>query len=73
MKFFANDTSEALAFRAGEINVAFPAGGSFASTSGARVEWVPSDYTGFFSMNVHVAPWDNILCPARRRLRHRPG
>jgi peptide/nickel transport system substrate-binding protein len=60
VKFFANDTSEALAFRAGEINVAFPAGGSFASTSGARVEWAPSDYTGFFSMNVHVAPWDNI-------------
>ncbi len=60
VKFFANDTSEALAFRAGEINVAFPAGGSFASTAGAKVEWVPSDYEGYFSMNVHVAPWDDI-------------
>jgi peptide/nickel transport system substrate-binding protein len=60
VKFFANETSEALAFRAGEVNVAFPAGSSFGSTAGVKVEWAPSDYEGMFSMNVHVAPWDNI-------------
>ncbi len=60
VKFFANETSEALAFRAGEINVAFPASGSFGPTAGVKVEWVPTDFEGYFSMNVHVAPWDNI-------------
>jgi peptide/nickel transport system substrate-binding protein len=60
VKFFANETSEALAFRAGDVNVAFPAGGSFAATAGVKVQWVPTDFEGYFSMNVHVAPWDNI-------------
>ncbi len=60
VKFFANETSEALAFGAGEVNVAFPADSSFGSTAGVKVDWVPSDYEGMFSMNVQVAPWDNI-------------
>jgi peptide/nickel transport system substrate-binding protein len=46
VKFFANDTSEALAFRAGEINVAFPAGGSFASTAGTKVDGSPANMKG---------------------------
>ena len=60
VKCFANETSEALAFRAGDIDVAFPAGAEFASTAGVKVAWVPSDYERYFAMNVNLAPWDNI-------------
>jgi peptide/nickel transport system substrate-binding protein len=59
--FFSSETSEALAMRAGEIDVAFPQSGvSFASTSGAKVVSQPSNAVAYWSMNPHVAPWNNI-------------
>ncbi|HEX6519859.1 MAG TPA: ABC transporter substrate-binding protein [Streptosporangiaceae bacterium] len=60
-KFFATESSEALAMRAGDIDVAFPIGGqAFAATSGARlVSWLNNEI-GFFSMNVKLPPWNDI-------------
>jgi peptide/nickel transport system substrate-binding protein len=59
--FFATETSEALAMRAGEIDVAFPSdGASFAAASGANViSWL-NNQIGYFSMNVSQAPWNDI-------------
>jgi peptide/nickel transport system substrate-binding protein len=61
-KFFSSETSEALAFRAGELDLApqVENAHSFATTSGARLVSVPSCQTGFFSMNTQVAPWNDI-------------
>ncbi len=61
LKFFFTETSEALAFRAGEIDVAFPSPSvPFASASGAKLVSSPANVEGYFAMNVHQAPWDNI-------------
>jgi peptide/nickel transport system substrate-binding protein len=61
VKFFSTETSEALAMRAGEIDVAFPTNGkSFATTSGARVTaWSPPSMK-FFAMNARVGPWSDV-------------
>jgi peptide/nickel transport system substrate-binding protein len=60
-KFFSTETSEALAMRAGEIDVAFPSDGrSFAASSGAKVTSWLNNEIGFFSMNVNQAPWNDI-------------
>ena len=57
VKFFASETSEALAFRAGEIDVAFPNdGATFAAASGAKVTSWLNNQTGYLSP-----------CRARRR------
>ncbi|HEX3489950.1 MAG TPA: ABC transporter substrate-binding protein [Streptosporangiaceae bacterium] len=62
-KFFANDTSAALAFRAGEIDMDPFIDGpkSFAASSGARIWAAPTDCTNaLFSMNTSVAPWNDV-------------
>jgi peptide/nickel transport system substrate-binding protein len=60
--FFASETSEALAFRAGEIDldpyVVDPR--SFAATSGAKLLSAPDCASGLFSMNTQVAPWNDV-------------
>jgi peptide/nickel transport system substrate-binding protein len=62
VKLFANETSEALAFRAGEIDVASDVLNprAFASTSGASLVSAPAFAEGYFSMNVNQAPWNDI-------------
>jgi peptide/nickel transport system substrate-binding protein len=60
-KFFANETSEALAMRASEIDVAFPSdGATFAAASGAKVTSWLNNQIGYFSMNTKLAPWNDI-------------
>ena len=60
--FFSSETSEALAFRAGEIDldpaIASPA--SFASASGAQLLTTPSCSNGFFGMNVRDPGWNDV-------------
>jgi peptide/nickel transport system substrate-binding protein len=62
VKFFADQTSEALAFRAGQIDVAFPGSSqAWNSTAGSPVRASgPAVEEGYFAMNVHIAPWSNI-------------
>jgi peptide/nickel transport system substrate-binding protein len=60
-KFFSSETSEALAMRAGEIDVAFPNdGATFAAASGAKVTSWLNNQIGYFSMNTKLAPWSDI-------------
>jgi peptide/nickel transport system substrate-binding protein len=61
-KFFSDDTSEALAFRAGEIDLdPFILGqADFASTSGAKLLSTPSCASGYFSMNTEAARWNDV-------------
>jgi peptide/nickel transport system substrate-binding protein len=63
VKFFSTETSEALAMRAGEIDIAFPLNGvTFAETAGAGARistWAPPN-VDMFAMNVKVAPWSDI-------------
>jgi peptide/nickel transport system substrate-binding protein len=60
--FFSTETSEALAFRAGEIDldpyIEDPR--SFAATSGAKVLSTPDCASGIFSMNTLTAPWNDV-------------
>ena len=61
--FFSSDTSLALAFRAGELDLdpyilAPPK--TFAATSGAKLITAPSPNTGIFNMNTQVPPWNDI-------------
>jgi peptide/nickel transport system substrate-binding protein len=62
VKFFASETPEALAFRAGEIdaanNVLNPR--AFSSTSGGSIVSAPAFSEGYFGMNVNEPPWNNI-------------
>jgi peptide/nickel transport system substrate-binding protein len=61
VKFFATDTSMALAFRAGEIDVAFPQSyQQFASPCGCKVLSAPSVTNAGITMNVRIPPWNNI-------------
>jgi peptide/nickel transport system substrate-binding protein len=61
VKFFANDTSMALAFRAGEIDLAFPQSAQqFASPCGCHVISAPSDSSAGITMNVTIPPWNNV-------------
>jgi peptide/nickel transport system substrate-binding protein len=60
-KFFSSETSEALAMRAGEIDVAFPNdGATFAAASGTKVTSWLNNQIGYFSMNTKLAPWSDI-------------
>jgi peptide/nickel transport system substrate-binding protein len=60
-KFFATETSEALAMRAGEIDVAFPQDGlAFKTTSGASLESWLDNNVGYFGMNIKQAPWNDV-------------
>ena len=60
--FFSSATSEALAFRAGNIDLApdISQPQSFAATSGAKLIRVPSCSNTWFAMNTQVAPWSDI-------------
>ena len=62
VKLFANETSEALAFRAGEIDAAWDVLNprAFTVTSGAPMLSTPAFAEGYFGMNVHQAPWNDI-------------
>lgn len=61
VKYFKTETSAALAFRTGEIDVAFPTeAASFASSSGAELRSTPANAMGIFGINVTQAPWDDI-------------
>lgn len=61
-KIFSSQTSEALAFRAGEIDLdqQVLSANSFASTSGAKLMTTPSCDNGFFSMSTQTAPWSDV-------------
>src|SRR5262249_18103041 len=62
IKFFSDETSEALAFRAGEIDVAFLIvdARAFASTAHTKVTGYPGCGGGVFAMNTGQAPWSDI-------------
>jgi peptide/nickel transport system substrate-binding protein len=62
VKLFASETSEALAFRGGEIDVADDVLNpkAFKSTSGGSIVSTPAFAEGYFGMNVHQAPWNDI-------------
>lgn len=61
VKYFKSDTSAALAFRTGQIDVAFPTeADTFASSSGAELRSAPANAMGVFGLNVTQAPWDDI-------------
>jgi peptide/nickel transport system substrate-binding protein len=62
VQFFSSETSEALAFRDGEINLAFPIDNkAFASTAGVNLTTVPSyAVQGEFLMNTIQPPWNNV-------------
>jgi peptide/nickel transport system substrate-binding protein len=60
--FFSSETSAALAFRAGEIdmdpNVGSPK--TFSATSGAKLMATASCQNAMFSMNVSTPPWNDV-------------
>jgi peptide/nickel transport system substrate-binding protein len=62
VKFFASETTTALALRAGEIDVASNVLNprAFASTSGGSIVSAPAFSEGYFGMNVNQPPWNNI-------------
>jgi peptide/nickel transport system substrate-binding protein len=61
VKFFSSEQGMALAFRAGEIDLAFPADPrSWVSTAGSPVKSVPSAEQAFFSMDTKSPPFDDI-------------
>jgi peptide/nickel transport system substrate-binding protein len=61
VRFFATDVSMALAFRAGEIDLAYPqSAGQFAAPCGCHVISAPSNSSAGLAMNVRIAPWNNI-------------
>ena len=61
VKFFSTETSEALAMRAGEIDVAFPqTGKSFAAASGTKLTTYSAPGINFFAMDTKVGPWADI-------------
>jgi len=61
IKFFSDETSEALAMRSGDIDVAFPNNSkAFAATSGAKVSRQSTCALGLLSMNTNVAPWNDV-------------
>jgi peptide/nickel transport system substrate-binding protein len=62
IKFFANETSLALAFRAGEIDV-YPGVADvqgFASTAGTKVASYPSCATAQVNMDTNTPPWNDV-------------
>jgi peptide/nickel transport system substrate-binding protein len=60
--FYSSETSEALALRAGQIDVTPYVGSpkSFAATSGATLLTASSCNNGFFSMNTTQPGWDDV-------------
>jgi ABC-type transport system substrate-binding protein len=70
-KFFSNETSLALAFRAGEIDLDPEVDNprTFAATSGAKLLTTPSCAGAIFSMDTRVSPWNDIHVRARWPMR----
>jgi peptide/nickel transport system substrate-binding protein len=62
VKFFSDETSAALAFRAGEIDLDPYITGpkAYAATANVKITSVPSCGEDFYSMNFHVAPWNDV-------------
>jgi peptide/nickel transport system substrate-binding protein len=63
MKFFTNPSSEALAFRAGQVDFdpSIVAPKAFGATSGATLLNTPSDTTAnFFTINTQAPGWDDV-------------
>jgi peptide/nickel transport system substrate-binding protein len=62
VKYFADETSAALAMRSGSLDVFFPEDArAFASTSGLKVTGVPSAYIeGYFALNYHMGPFSDV-------------
>jgi peptide/nickel transport system substrate-binding protein len=62
VKLFSDETSEALAFRAGEVDVSLDVLNpkAFLATSGASIVSTPAFAEGYFGMNVKQAPWNDI-------------
>jgi peptide/nickel transport system substrate-binding protein len=62
VKFFSDETSEALALRAGEIDVVPQVSGpaAFAAASATKVVSVPSCQAGFIAMGVNTPPWNDV-------------
>ena len=62
IKEFASNTSMALAFRAGEIDLTdqFSNAKDFAAASGAKLITTPSCENGFVTLNTHIAPWNDV-------------
>lgn len=60
--FYSSETSEALAFRSGEIDLAFPSDNkSFASTAGTKLVTAPGEQLEIaLSMNTLDAPWSDV-------------
>lgn len=59
--FFTSEQSEALAFRAGAIDVAWPGDPkTFASTANTTLLSAPSNQLGFLAMNVKQPPWNDV-------------
>jgi peptide/nickel transport system substrate-binding protein len=60
-RIIANETAMALAFRAGQIDVAFPGNGSaFAATANTKVVGFPAPNMSNITMNVTVPPWNDV-------------
>jgi len=62
MLFYSNETSLALAFRAGEVDLTPYVGSpnSFKATSGATLLSTPSCHIGFFGMNTTQPGWNDV-------------
>jgi peptide/nickel transport system substrate-binding protein len=63
VKFFADETSEALAFRSGAIDaVTYPIGGAkaFAATAHASLLTTPSCLVTYLTMNYHYGPFSDV-------------
>lgn len=61
VRFFSSEQSIALAFRAGQVDVAFPADAAgFASTAGTKVISVPSAEQGLYSMDIKAPYFSDI-------------
>jgi peptide/nickel transport system substrate-binding protein len=61
MKFFASETSMAIAYRTGGIDIALPFDGqAFESTSKAKMTYAPSPIPLNVAMDTIVAPWNDI-------------
>jgi peptide/nickel transport system substrate-binding protein len=61
-KFFSSETNEALAFRAGDVDVALPADDrSFATTAGTKLLTAPGAVNvGALGLNVLSKPWNDV-------------
>jgi peptide/nickel transport system substrate-binding protein len=62
IKFFADETSMALAMRAGAIDIApqVQSAQSFASSSNTKLQSSPSCQAALLGLNVNVAPWNDV-------------